>query len=56
MEGKDPTTICRYEFIESIVRFADQQFFQTGVCESISESLQRTIEEKILKHFPYDGW
>ena len=56
MEGKDSTTICRYEFIESVVRFADQVFFQTGLCESISEGVQRIIDERILKHFPYDGW
>ncbi len=56
MEGKDPTTICRYEFIESVVRFADQIYFQTGACPTISEGVQKLVEEKMLKNFPYDGW
>lgn len=56
MEGKDNTSICRYEFLEAIVRIAQQNYFDTGLCESVSDALKRTIEEDILKNFPFDGW
>ena len=56
MEGKDNTSICRYEFFESLVRIAQQKYFDTGLCESVSDALKRTIEEDILKNFPLDGW
>ena len=56
MEGKDPNTICRYEFIESVVRFADQILFQTGVCPTVSEAVQKLIEEKIIKNLRTEEW
>lgn len=56
MEGKDSNSICRYEFFESIVRIAQQNYFETGLCDSVSDALKKTIEEDILKNFPQDGW
>lgn len=51
--------LCRYEFLEVIVRIAYDRYIRNGLCKSVSESLSRMLNEHLLPRlttFNSDRW
>ena len=56
MEGKDNNNMCRYEFMEAIVRLARAKYIDTQKESLLSEGLRKIIEDDILKNWPWEPW
>ena len=40
--------LCRFEFIETLVRIASVKFKETGVCRSFAEAFEKLLEEHVF--------
>ena len=47
--------ICRYQFLEIIVRLAGEKYKNPGVCGTFAESLSKLLNECIYTYTP-DPW
>jgi hypothetical protein len=56
MEGKDNNALCRYEFMEAIVRLARAKYMDTAKESVLSEAVRRIIEDDILKTWTWEPW
>lgn len=56
MEGKDNNGLCRYEFMEAIVRLARAKYMDTAKETVLSSAVRRIIEDDILKNWPSEPW
>ena len=60
LEENDDNSLCRYEFLEIIVRMAKIKYKDKGVCETVAEATQKLIEEYIIpnskEHMPWQGF
>ena len=50
LDNNEANSLCRYEFIEIIVRMGREKYFNKGLCETIAESTQIILEEFIIKN------
>lgn len=48
--------LCRFEFLESVVRLAKAKFIATGVEKSYVDAVKRIIKEHIIKLNPCEAW
>lgn len=48
LENNDDKSLCRYEFLEILVRLGKIKYFDTGEIDTIAEATDKLIEEFIL--------
>ena len=48
--------MCRFMFLEALVRVADCKYRSSGQVRSYAEALDRLIEEKIEPNWPGKNW
>ena len=56
MDGKDNNGLCRYEFMEAIVRLARAKYMDTAKESILSHAVRRIVEDDILKNWPWEPW
>ena len=57
VEGNPLRAICRYEFMEMVVRLASSKYIRGPKAEmSYSEAVQKFIEQDLLKHYSMPAW
>ena len=45
--------LCRSEFLEVIVRIADEKYVKSHICRTLPEALGHLINENMLKNSPF---
>lgn len=48
--------LCRYEFLEIMVRLANSKFRETGITKTYAEGLQKLLEENIYPNSKPHDW
>ena len=48
LEGNDENSLCRYEFLEILVRLAKIKYLDKNICLTHVEATKRLIEECII--------
>ena len=54
-DGKPNSMLCRYEFLEILVRIADQKYRRSKLVATFAEALQRLLNH-IYANFPVAAW
>lgn len=49
-------TLCRFEFYEILVRIAVSKYFDTKVCDTPAEALEKLIIEHVFEHYKIQPW
>ena len=48
LEDNEENSLCRYEFLEILVRLAKTKYHEKGICKTISASLEKILYEHVL--------
>ena len=56
MEDNPDRALCRYEFMEILCRIADYKYKKKMVCSTLSEALEKLLEDNIFKNFKPAPW
>jgi len=48
--------LCRFEFLEIIVRLATEKYRSPGIIATFSASLEKLLSECIFKYYKPDPW
>jgi hypothetical protein len=56
MVDQNDHTLCRYEFMESLVRLARAKYIDTQRESTLAKAVQRLIEKDILTHWVWEPW
>ena len=49
-------TLCRYEFIEILVRIANFKFKEVEKADNLKDALEMLLAENIFKNFKVEPW
>jgi hypothetical protein len=53
---KNGNSICRFEFLEALVRLAGEKYRGSGLEKTFSKSLERMLTKDILINFQPEDW
>lgn len=48
--------LCRFEFLEAVVRLAKAKYIATGVEKTYSDAVSRIIKDNVIKYNPCEAW
>jgi hypothetical protein len=49
--GKPGNAMCRFEFLEILVRLASEKYRGPGICGNFADSLEKLMDEHILVYY-----